>query len=131
MTFIIYLCGFYCLVFAVFHIGFWKRFNWDKDLKKLLFANRGIMQILNVQIIYYFLAVAFLCFAFPYELQDTKLGNAFLLSCSLFWLIRTVQQFIFLKANSKLIHILTVIFIIGTILFALPVFQNVIDKQSN
>jgi hypothetical protein len=123
MTYVIYLCGLYCLAFAIFHIGFWKRFHWDKDLKKLLFANRGIMQILNVQIIYYFLAVAFLCFACTSELQNTKLGNAFLLSCSLFWLIRTVQQFIFLRGKHWLIHVLTVIFIIGTILFALPVFM--------
>ena len=124
MTIVIYLCGFYCLAFAIFHIGFWKRFKWNKDLKKLLFANRGIMQILNVQIIYYFLFVTFLCIAFPAELQHTKLGNAFLIGCSLFWLIRTVQQVIFFKANSKLIHVLTVIFIIGTILFALPVFMR-------
>ena len=122
MTYIVELCGVYSLAFAVFHIGFWKRFKWGKDLKKLLFANRGIMQILNIQIIYYFLAVAFLCFVFPSELQNTKLGSAFLLSCSLFWLIRTVQQFIFLKGKHWLIHVLTVIFILGTILFALPVF---------
>ena len=124
MTIVIYLCGFYCLALAVFHIGFWKRFKWDKDLKKLLFANRGIMQILNIQIIYYFFFVAFFCFVFTSELQDTKLGNAFLLSCSLFWLVRTVQQFIFLRGKHWLIHILTVIFIIGTILFALPVFAR-------
>jgi hypothetical protein len=57
-------------------------------------------------------------------LLNTKLGKVFLLSCSLFWLIRTVQQFIFLKANHYVIHILTIIFIIGTILFALPVFMK-------
>jgi hypothetical protein len=101
----------------------------------MLYVNRGVMQILNVQIIYYFLAVAFFCFAFSADLLNTKLGNAFLLSCSLFWLIRTVQQFIFLdamkvkkemeehnaKGNHNFIHILTVVFIIGIVLFALPV----------
>jgi len=122
MTVVIYLCGFYSLAFALFHLGFWKRFKWSKDLKKLTFANRGIMQILNIQIIYYFLAVSFICITFPVELLNTKLGNAFLLSCSLFWLIRTVQQFIFLREKHWLIHVLTAIFIIGTILFALPVF---------
>ena len=122
MKLIIYLCGFYSLAFALFHIGFWKMFQWNKDLKKMLFPNRGIMQILNVQIIYYFLFVAFLCMVFPDELLNTKLGNVFLLGCSLFWLIRTVQQFIFLRANNYVIHSLTAIFIIGTVLFALPVF---------
>jgi len=124
MKLIVYLCGFYSLAFAVFHIGFWKLFKWDKDLKRMRFPNGGIMQILNVQIIYFFLFVSLLCFAFPVELLNTQLGNVFLLGCSLFWLIRTVQQFIFLKSNSKVIHSLTVIFIIGTVLYALPVFMN-------
>ncbi|MBX2923209.1 MAG: hypothetical protein KF746_13500 [Chitinophagaceae bacterium] len=124
MIFIIYMCGVYSLAFALFHIGFWKIFKWNDDLKKLVFANKGIMQILNVQIIYYFLFTAFVCFAFPAELLNTKLGNAFLLGCSLFWLIRAIQQFIFLKSNHYIIRILTVIFIIGTVLFALPVFMN-------
>jgi len=123
MKLVIYICGFYCLAFALFHIGFWKIFKWNGDLKKLFFANRGIMQILNVQIIYFFLFVALICIAFPAELLNTELGNVFLLGCSLFWLIRTIQQFIFFKAN-YVIHILTVIFIIGTILFALPVFMR-------
>ena len=123
MKLVIYICGFYCLAFALFHIGFWKIFKWNEDLKKLFFANRGIMQILNVQTIYFFLFVAFICIAFPTELLNTELGNVFLLGCSLFWFIRTIQQFIFFKAN-YVIHILTVIFIIGTILFALPVFMR-------
>jgi len=123
MTLIIYLCGFYSLAFALFHIGFWKQFKWNEDLKKMLFVNRGIMQILNIQIIYFFLFVTFVCIVFPAELLNTKLGNVFLLGCSLFWLIRTVQQFIFFfRGKHWLSHVLTVIFIIGTILFALPVF---------
>ena len=124
MKLIIYLCGFYNLAFALFHVGFWKIFKWNANLKKLEFPNSGVMQILNVQIIWYFLSVAFLCLAFPAELLDTKLGNVFLLSCCLFWLIRTVQQFIFFRVNRYPVHILTTIFIIGTILFALPVFMN-------
>jgi len=70
-----------------------------KDLKKLLFANRGIMQILNVQIIYFFLFVAFVCIAFPAELLNTKLGNVFLLGCSLFWLLRTLSALHFPMQN--------------------------------
>lgn len=78
------------------------------------------MQILNVQLIFYFLFTAFICFAFPTELLGTKLGNVFLIANSLFWFIRTIQQFIFLKANHKVIHLLTLIFLIGTILFTIP-----------
>lgn len=124
MITVIYVCGLYSLAFALFHIGFWKMFRWKSELQKLSFANKGIMQILNVQITYYLIFVAFMCFIFPGELLTTKLGNFFLGGTSLFWLIRTIQQFIFLRANNYKIHILTFIFLIGTILFALPIIMK-------
>lgn len=121
METIILLCGIYNIGFAIFHISFWKIFQWDTELKKISFANSGIMQILNVQIIFYFLFVAVVCFVFPTELLTTKFGNYFLGAASLFWFIRTIQQFIFLRANNYKIHILTIIFLAGAVLFALPI----------
>jgi len=35
MKTIIFLCGIYSLGFAIFHIGFWKLFHWEKELIKL------------------------------------------------------------------------------------------------
>lgn len=124
MTTVIYVCGLYSLAFALFHIGFWKMFKWKSDLKKLSFANEAIMQILNVQQTYHFIFVALVCFIFPIELLTTTLGNFFLAGTSLFWLIRTIQQFIFLRANNYKIHILTFIFLVGTLLFALPLIMK-------
>ncbi|MDV4102180.1 hypothetical protein CMT19_14130 [Elizabethkingia anophelis] len=124
MKSIIYICGIYNLLFALFHLGFWKIFRWNKDLNKMSFANKGIMQILNIQIVYYFLFVSLICFIYPNKLLNTQLGRIFLTGNSLFWLIRTIQQFIFLRAKHYIIHILTIIFIFGTILFALPIFIN-------
>ncbi len=124
MNSIILLCGFYNIGFAIYHIAFWKIFHWDSELKKLSFANKGIMQILNVQMIYYWLFVAIACFAFPTELLTTKFGNFFLIGNSIFWLLRTIQQFIFLRANHIAIHILTFIFMIGALLFALTLLMK-------
>ena len=120
MKTIIFLCGIYSLGFAIFHIGFWKLFHWEKDLIKLQFANRGIMQILNIQLIFYFLFAACVCLVFSTELLSTQLGKMFLGANVIFWFIRTIQQFIFFNSKSLIINILTVIFIIGTVLFALP-----------
>lgn len=120
MNTVILICGFYNIGFAIFHISFWKMFKWGTDLKKLSFANKAVMQLLNIQIMYYFAFVAFICFALPTELLTTKLGNYFLLGNSLFWLVRTIQQFVFLRVNHYKIHILTTISIAGIILFALP-----------
>lgn len=124
MKTVLFCCGLYNIGFAIFHISFWKIFKWDKDLRKLSFANKAVMQLLNVQIIYYFIFVAFICFEFPQELLTTKLGNLFLLGNSLFWFIRTLQQFIFLRVNHYKVHILTAIFLAGTVLFALPIVLN-------
>ncbi len=124
MKTIILLGGLYNMSFAIFHILFWKIFNWRSDLKNLSFANRAIMQILNVQIIVYFVFTGVVCFVFPTELLQTKLGTYFLGGTSLFWFVRTIQQFVFLNVNHSKIHMLTLIFLIGTILFALPVLIN-------
>lgn len=120
MNTIIFICGLYNIAFAVFHFGFWKMFHWNTELKKLNFANKGIVQILNIQISYYFILTAIMCFAFPTELLTTKFGNWFLIGTSIFWLIRTLQQFVFLRANHYKIHILTIIFMLGAILFIAP-----------
>ena len=117
---VIIFLGFYNLLFAVFHLLFWRLFKWNKEMQKLSFANRGIIQILNIQIIYYFVAVAIVCFCFTNELLTTNLGKFFLLGNSLFWAIRLVQQYMFLRKNSFVIHILAVLFLLGAVLFFLP-----------
>lgn len=126
---IIYLCGAYCLLFALFHTGFWKIFKWDKDLKSLsdkeLFdVDRRIMHILNIQMIFCFIAVAFLCFAFPADLTGTTLGKVVMGCCAMFWLIRAVLQPIFLGKRIITSFIFTLIFLFGAVLFALPVFNG-------
>jgi hypothetical protein len=123
----ILIAGLYNVLFAIFHLCFWKLFKWRTELTKLGFPNKGIMQVLNIQLMFYFLFVTFICFAFRTELQTTRLGHAFLLGNSLFWFIRTINQFIFLRAKNTTNHIstiifvfLTIIFILGTIIFAIP-----------
>ncbi|WP_455511071.1 hypothetical protein [Butyricimonas paravirosa] len=119
---IIFIGGVYNIFFAFFHSGFWKLWKWDSELNTLGLVNKGIMQILNIQIIYYFIFTAILCFAFPNELRTTKLGNCFLIGTSLFWFIRTIQQFTFLKIDNVVMYVLTIIFLFGAVLFLIPIF---------
>lgn len=123
---IIFACGLHSVALAVFHLFFWKIFDWKNDLKHLSFANRAIVQILNTRLIYFFIFIAFLCFVYPHELANTNLGKAIFAGISLFWLGRTIEQFIFLKKHNAFIHILTLVFILGAILFALPL---ILSKQ--
>ena len=78
------------------------------------------MQIANLRLIYFFLFVASICFIFPQELLETSLGHFFLGGMSVFWLGRTIEQFIFLRINHPMAHLLTYLFLIGMILFAAP-----------
>ena len=117
----IFLCGLYSLGFAVFHSQFWRLFDWKNDLAKLQPANKAIMQIANTRLIYFFLFGAALCFVFPQELSATPLGNFFLIGMSLFWLGRTIEQFVFLRIKHPMVEVLTYIFILGAIMFAVPV----------
>lgn len=118
----ILLCGFYSLGFALFHSQFWKLFNWKSDLANLQPVNKAIMQIANIRLIYFFVFVAAVCFIFPHELSTTPLGKFFLAGMSLFWLGRAIEQFIFMKVDHKMVHLLTYIFLLGAIMFAIPLF---------
>lgn len=126
---LVYLCGFYSLAFGIFHLFFPKLFKWKTDLAKLTNVNRGIVYILNLRLTYIFFLISLICLIFPIELISTKLGNVLLLGLSVFWLVRTIEQFIFLNIESKAVHILTAIFIFGTFLFASPVAYKLIVFQ--
>ncbi len=121
MTHWVIACGVYSFIFGVFHILFWRLFDWNTELPKLSKPNRAILQILNLRQIYSFFLIAVLCFLFPEALVVSPLGNALLVGCSLFWVGRTIEQFIFLRINHYKVHLLTVVFVIGSILFLIPI----------
>ena len=119
---IIYLCGIHSLGFAIFHMFFWKLFKWKTDLQRISIINRGILQIANLRLIHLLFFTAFLCFYFTQDLYTTRLGRAFLIGISLFWIGRTIEQFIFIRIQNPLVHLLTALFVLGGIVWILPVF---------
>ena len=116
---IVLLCGAHSLGFALFHLAFWKLFDWPQALRRTNTATRAVVQILNLRLIYVFFGVAALCFFLPHDLLDTRLGHALLVGMSLFWVGRAIEQFVFLRVNHPLVHALTALFVVGAVLFAL------------
>ena len=104
------LCALHSFGFAAFHLAFWKLFGWKREL----------VQILNLRLVYVFLGVGTLCLLFPAELRGTALGRALLWFMVVFWIGRTVEQFVFLRINRPLVHAPTALFVLGAVLFALP-----------
>ena len=117
---LIQLAGLHSFGFALFHLAFWKLFNWPRDLAATNVATRAVTQILNLRLVYVFAGIGTACFAFTNELLRTPLGNAVLGFMSLFWVGRTIEQFVFLRINRPLVHTLTALFVLGALLFALP-----------
>ncbi len=113
-------CAIHSFGFAVFHMFFWKMFRWDTELKKVNVPTRAIIQILNLRLIYIAFGVGLLCLLYPEELVSSPLGRAFMLGMSLFWVGRLIEQFIFLRYNNPLLHVLSALFAAGAVLFALP-----------
>ena len=50
------------------------------------------------------------------------LYNGFL-AAGLFWVGRTLEQFVFLPVNHAMVHVLTALFVLGAVLFALPLLR--------
>lgn len=81
------------------------------------------MQILNLRLIYIFFLHSLLCLFFANELLHTALGNFLLGGSALFWLGRTIEQFIYsrqLPFKNPVNRTLTLMFIAGTIIYAIP-----------
>lgn len=116
------LCALHSFAFAAFHLAFWKLFKWPASLRDTTLANRAILQIANVQLIWVFVLIGVLCLRFPDELATTALGRWLLGGMSAFWAIRLIGQFVWLRVNRPLVHVLSILFAIGAVLFALPLF---------
>jgi len=119
-TVLIKICAFYNLAFFVFHLFFWKLLDWKNELARLKPINSGVMQILNLRLIYVFLLMSIACFFFADEIAVTRPGKFLLLGFFLFWLGRLIEQFIFLRIKSKVLTILTAAFVAGVLLHLLP-----------
>ena len=122
--FILYLCGIYNVILIVFHLLFWKVFNWKTTLNKGTKANKAVIQIMNIQLIYLFAFMAVVYLIYPKELLQSKIGFLFLFGFSGFWIVRFFQQFIFLKQKGKFVIGLTILFLIGAILHTIPLFYD-------
>lgn len=120
---ILYIGGIFNLIFAVFHLSFWRIFNWQKDLKDIRFVNRAIMQILNLCLTFVFFIFAYLSFAHTFDLLITRIGHTILVSISLFWFLRAFMQIVFFGFKNKLSVLFFVLFIFGGFIYMYPLIR--------
>jgi hypothetical protein len=112
--------GVYNLGFAIFHLMFWRIFRWKKDLSRLTFINRSVMQILNLCLTFVFLLMAYISFFNTSELIQTNLGKALLVGFSSFWFLRMIEQIIFFGIRNLISIALTLVFLFGCVIYLIP-----------
>lgn len=115
--------GFYHIALTVFHILFWKMFDWKKELKSLSRINRGVMQVMNLRLIYIFLFFSFISLFYTIELLTTTLGSVIIFGICFFWLFRTIEQLIFFNSKNIKSIIMSVVFFIGFSVYLVPVLR--------
>lgn len=118
---ILILGGIFNLLIAVFHLSFWRIFNWNQDLKSLRFVNRAVMQILNLCLTFVFFIFAYISFSYTYDLLITRLGNSIITSISVFWFLRAFMQVAFFGLKNKTSILFFILFLIGGVIYLYPV----------
>ncbi len=112
--------GLYNLILVVFHLLFWRLFNWKDDLRSLSFNNRAIMQVVNLSLTLVFVLFAYVSLAQVDALLTTPLGKSLLVFMALFWLARCVMQVVFFRLAHWASIAFLVFFFAGGMLYGIP-----------
>lgn len=112
--------GIYNIALVVFHLLFWRIFNWKEDLRSLSFLNRAVMQVVNLSLTMVFVLFAYLSLAHSDELLTTPLGNSLLIFMALFWLARSAMQAMFFKLEHWSSVAFLFFFLAGAVLYGIP-----------
>jgi len=116
--------GLYNITLVVFHVLFWRIFDWKNDLQSLTILNRAIIQVLNISLTIAFVVFAYISFVHTKELLNTKLGFSIVILMSLFWFARAFQQIVFFKLKHWLSWAFFAYFVLGGVIYGIPVIYN-------
>ena len=112
--------GIFNLGFTIFHLFFWKLFDWKKDLASLTPVNRSVMQILNLCLTFMIFVMSYVSLFLPREMLTTNLGKSLLIAFAIFWFFRMLEQVFVFEVKGRLPMIFTLIFLLGSVLYIIP-----------
>ncbi len=120
MELLIKLGGIYNIILVVFHLLFWRIFNWKEDLRSLTLLNKSTMQVVNLSLTIVFVIFAYISLAHTNELLATPLGESLLSGMALLWLARSAMQVIFYKLEHWISVAFLFYFLAGALLYGTP-----------
>ena len=87
--------GYASIGWLIFHLMFWRIFDWRAELKHLTYVNSGTMQVMNLCLSFIFLFFAFLSLRHTNELLTAGIGRTITIGIGAFWMFRFVLQPLF------------------------------------
>ncbi len=87
---LLYICGIMNLLFGVLHLSFWKRFHWEEELGRLSRENSGIIQMFNVESLFFLLFASFITFHLANKEAFSFTDKAVLILFAGYYIIRIV-----------------------------------------
>lgn len=123
MRTLIQIGGVLWVICFIFHVFFWRLFDWRRDLESVMKVNKSIIQVLNLCLMLCFLIFAYISLLQTDELLSTSLGKSLIAGMALFGIFRVVEQFIFF--DLRLFRSKVVLFgalLIGVV-YAIPLFS--------
>lgn len=116
----LYAAAGYNVALALFHVGFWRMFRWQDELPKLHPVNRGVMQVLNLMLMFVLVLLSALLVLNAAEIPASRLGRSLLAGMVLLWIVRAALQFPFWRSQPASTNgALTMLFLAGAGLHAL------------
>lgn len=109
------------IALALFHALFWKLplFHWKRDLRRISSVNRGLLQILNICLIYVFIGIAALVYrSFDQGMQFSDQITMF--GIAAFWFMRMILQLLYFPLRNCLSIFFGLLFFTGFWLHFLP-----------
>lgn len=122
-VYFLYAGGVLHLGWAIFHLLFPRIFKWPERLAEMDSVNRGIYQVLNLCLIFYFVVAAYLSFVFAPELLNSALGKKLIAVFTAFWLLRFGLQFKFFRAVHPASLLLNLAFLLTMACYGYPLMQ--------
>lgn len=124
MKTLIIIGGFLWLALFVFHVFFWKIFDWKRDLENLTDVNKAITQVLNLCLMLCFLIFAYVSIFQADELLTTSLGKSILVGMVLFGIFRAVEQIVFFDMKFHRSKAFLLIIFLTTTVYLIPLISR-------
>lgn len=115
--------GWICVFFVVFHLAFYKMFNWDTNLSCLNQSDRAILLTYHAISILILAFMAVVPILQARELLQSKLKYSVLSFFSIFYLLRIIAEFTYFGINPTT-PVILIICAAPMILFGAPIFMK-------